>query len=760
MSFNSSGPPRTRAEARARRDARRQNRDARRGGQPPSAPGLAQPTTIGPPATAPGFTGALTPSGFPAGEVWVAAPGGQVSPPEEAVQPPAPPSVSKTLLARHGAVIAPFAYGAMVEILAAANHFLIPGELHRFLAALVCLVCGWIWALIRTKARTSAIRRTALWSAFFAGLWWITVGLWTPYDHLIFGWSVMQVLLMIGWLGLGAKYVFDNRHQPAPLEEPIALPPPMPPYLALFRHRFCGPDGELAWALADNYISIKGGFSLDVHLHGSRGTTATVIHLQAEIAKLYDIAIDQVSIEYNPQIRSEARARVTVITTTAMEDTPQRWDGQSTYNPETGRFELGRFMDRQPTHWQWHAPESGAACGLISGVIGSGKTGTAHRLACEAGLAKIDGQRIGMLLMGDPQMQPFSVWRGRADLMAWGPEACVELLRWLVAIGKTRAAAMGSEEWKDHQGRDNVGKGWFDPEPGFPVLTGIIDEWPLITALTDSRPGASVTLGQEAIAYAVTIVTQFRKAGIGLTLLSVLPDLEQLGKRAVREMLKAFNAVAHLTDGLSTNMLGIQGDPTQLPMGVPGIGYIAGPDRRPSTKWRTGFIPEYCKPGDTGVDVRHISEIIAGVPLLLDDPVASTLCDLGWTGQGMILDSAELTEKWAAEAEMERAHAATQIASMTPAQLLAHLSTPGLPGVPGGNDVSALAGALLTPPPTGALPGRTLTAVLSALGDQGDAYDVMERTGLDALEVQRAIDLLTSDGQVLEATAGRYIARP
>src|SRR5208282_69719 len=160
----------------------------------------------------------------------------------------------------------------------------------------------------------------ALWSAFFAGLWWITVGLWTPYDHLIFGWSVVQVLLVTGWLSLGAKYVFDNRHQPAPLEEPMALPPPMPPYLALFRHRFCGPDGELAWALADNYISIKGGFSLDVHLHGSRGTTATVIHLQAEIAKLYDIAIDQVSIEYNPQIRSEARARVTVITTTAMED--------------------------------------------------------------------------------------------------------------------------------------------------------------------------------------------------------------------------------------------------------------------------------------------------------------------------------------------------------------------------------------------------------------------------------------------------------
>jgi hypothetical protein len=723
---------------------------------------------MGAPATVPRFTGPLTPSGFPAGGVFVAgpgaqvsAPGAQVSAPDEAPLPPAAPSVTKTLLARHGAVIAPFVYGAMVEILAAVNHFLIPGELRRAIAALVCLICGWIWALIRTKKRTSAIRRTALWSAFFAGLWWITVGLWTPYDHLIFGWSLMQILLMIGWLSLGAKYVFDNRHQPPPLvEEPIALPPPVPPYLALFRHRFCSPDGELAYALADNYIGIKGGFSLDVHLHGSRGTTATVINLQAEIAKLYDVAIDQVSIEYPPQIRSEARARVTVITSTAMEDTPQRWDGKSTYDPATGQFQLGRFMDRQPTHWQWHAPQSGAACGLISGVIGSGKTGTAHRLACEAGLAEIDEQRIGMLLMGDPQMQPFSVWRGRADLMAWGPEACVELLRWLVAIGKTRAAAMGSLKWIDHQGRTNVGKGWFDPAPGFPVLTAIIDEWPLITALTDCRPGSSVTLGQEAIAYAVTIVTQFRKAGLGLTLLSVLPDLEQMGKRAVREMLKAFNAVAHLTDGLSTNMLGIQGDPTQLPKGVPGIGYIAGPDMRPSTKWRTGFIPEYCEPGDTGVDVRHLAEVIANVPLLLDDPVASTLCQLGWTGPGMVLDSAELVDKWAAEAEMERAHAATQIASMSPAQLLAHLSTPGLPGAPAGNDVSALAGALLTPPPTAPLPDRTVTTVLSALGDQGDAYDVMERTGLDALEVQRAIDLLTSDGHVLEATGGQYIARP
>ena len=288
------------------------------------------------------------------------------------------------------------------------------------------------------------------------------------------------------------------------------------------------------------------------------------------------------------ETRSERRARISVLTVANAFEADDPWDGVSTYDPGTGCIRLGRYVDGEPSHWMLHKPGSGAASGVIAGVQGSGKTGSTHVLACEAGLAKTGGQRICAVWVGDPQEQPLGVWRGRANLTGWGELGCVHMLLMLYFGMRARAARFGVMEWTDHLGRLNTGKGWFDPLPGEAEIAAFIDEWPRLA----NHP----VFGPLVIALAAAILKEGRKVGIALYLMTQLPDLSELGERAIRELLKAFNALAHRTDGLSKTMLGIQGDPTKLPPGVHGVGYLNGPDQRPAATQRPSTCPSTSSP--------------------------------------------------------------------------------------------------------------------------------------------------------------------
>jgi hypothetical protein len=290
-------------------------------------------------------------------------------------------------------------------------------------------------------------------------------------------------------------------------------------------------------------------------------------------------------------------------------------------------------------------------------------------------------------------------------------------------------------EWFDHLGRQNFGKGHFNPTPGMPLIFINVDEWPLIAQHPE--------VGKLACQYATVIGSQFRKTGIGLNLLSGLPDLEYMGPRAVREMLLALNVAAHRTDALSKNMLGIQGEPKLLEPGAPGLGYTNGPDRRPGTKFRTGHIPEYLKPGQTGPDVRGLAELIHNTPIRRDPAYLATLERLGWTGPGMVLDSAELVAQWEEEREETRRQeearhlvkVATAAQQLTPAQ---H---------------AAVKEAVYATHPD------HLEAAIQALRDgAASSYEVMERTGMDALTIRNALNAAVATGSALKDPAGRYVA--
>jgi hypothetical protein len=568
-----------------------------------------------------------------------------------------------------------------------------------------------------------------------------------------------QAVMLAGGLAVAAPYLWHARQRPPrPAgDDPgkLAALPVTDPRIEAFRARFCQKN-----ALKDAHLHsarpIPDGFAFEVTLaEGADATTRDVIALIPRIAALYDVPADQVSVEY-PPTRSERRACISVLTAADAFAREDRWDGASTYDPARGTIRIGRYADSTDAHWLLHKPGSGAASGVIAGVQGAGKTGTVLVIACEAGKAKLctqcgaarscdrcDMRRIVALWMADPQEQPLAVFRGRADLMAWGPLATVHMQIMLHAGMRARAAHFGTMEWTDHLGRANTGLGHFDPSPEYPLVLGICDEWPMVIANPD--------LAKIAVPCAGDILREGRKAGAGLDFLSQMPDLTQLGDRAIRELLKAFNALSHRTDGLSKSMLGIQGDTTKLAPGLHGVGYLNGPDNRPGAVMRTKHLPEYLKPGEHGIDARELAGQRADDPVYLDDAFLSALIPLGYTGRGQVLDGAQMAEAMAAVAADAKRRSPRGLTIEDALRAV-------VAGDPAGRPEPQPGSAAGPPEPPQDGPPVALPILAAVLADRGelDVYDVSELAECDAWTAEAALEALVEAGLAVQAGQCRY----
>lgn len=594
------------------------------------------------------------------------------------------------------------------------------------------------------RARRRAVRAWAA-AASWAPLviWWTPAG---PY-------GMVQIILILGGLWLSRDHLFAHRrqHQPrAAITGPAQPAGPGPDArLEAFRRRFITGTaagrgrppltGAELHSLAD--VRDGAGFTFGIRLDAdSEITFDTVVALRSQIGGLYDVPKDQVLIDRGPR-RSESRAQITVLTADDAYAEPQRWDGQSTYDPATGCIGLGLFGDTAVAHWRLHAPGSGSWGGMIIGVPGTGKTGDAHVIASEAGIAMVctacgaarpadgtcqrcDPRRICAVIMGDPQRQPFGVWRGRADLTGWGPAGSVHLLRMLHAAMTERAAEMGTEEWTDAKGRVNTGRGWFDPTPDRPELLGLFDEWPKIIA----SPG-----GAEAADLAEAIEAEGRKVGVSIGWLAQMPDVGQTGDdRVIREMMKGFNAVGHRLDGTSKAMIGIDGDARDLPEGkdMYGIGYIGGYDGRSAAAFRTKYLPEIA---GEGVDVRDLADRVAATPVTFDAPVLRAFSRFGFTGRCQVFDD-DTVAAWRRTQDRKR-----------PAPPVA---APG-PAGPGGGPGPVSTGALDTV-------AAALDAHTAEHGQGAELYDVMTATGLAAGPAGRALAALAASGRARQSGPGTW----
>jgi hypothetical protein len=637
----------------------------------------------------------------------------------------------------HHRVITPYLTVPAADLMATSAHFMTSGAVEAMLATLAAGIVTEGATEIRNwrGKRRPAIKATAR-KAILAGTVWATVAsMWTPW-----GWEGIAQWPLLGGLIWAATFNHKNKAKPVADPEQVALPPRDAPELEAFRERFCeGSSAPLKDAWVSNFAKLARGFSLEVKFHeDSSHTIANVAGLIPLIALRFDTSVDKVDVGYVPEHKSEARAKVTVQSRlrpeVAAPSVLHRWDGGSTYNPLTGMCDLGGFVDDLTTHYQFNMPRSGASMGFLAGAMGSGKSGTMHVLGCEAGLAKMcaqcgaeqscpvcDMQRMIAVWMGDAQSHPLGIWRGNADLVGWGPEGCLELMQFADAVATYRSDALASMQWTDRSPdgkvRHNIGKGWFDPEPGMPLIFFPIDEWPLLVNHEDKE------LAKEAVTLAVRGVTTWRKVGIHLVFGTQIMDISQTGVRELRDLVKFFNIIGHRCDEVSSNMSGIKGDPKKLPRNEPGSGYISGPDDRSATQFRTKLCPEHSHAGDKGVDVRHLVEIISRTPIAYDSSVTRAMEAFGLKHQDVITEC-----KGRGDAEV----------AAEPATAPAGAKGPGLEGLPTQEEKDKVEAAIK------ANPGA-------------DFYRVLQETGLSMRAVERSLNFLTANGDAIRQ-ADEYTA--
>ena len=694
------------------------------------------------------------------GVMWEA-PGAAVQGAAPAVREPGPVRIAAAgAWARHGYAVKPFCWAGGVDGAAIVVHEMAASRVLGFgpLAAVVTAFLGGLAAEVGTEVRNRRRKRSFAWKTlirrqiFVATPWAIVAAAWTP-----FGWEdIVQWIALLGGLSMAWWFGHEVRRarkrdiarQQAEEEwEPLAIdaPRPVDPRLQLFTDRFCQPGEQLYGVFPERFRELAYGFMFEISFPpGERHTRADVEYARVLIAKLYDVTEAAVSVGYVPDNRTEARCQVIVRTVPALtvsqraDPAYNRWDGTtSTWDPATGLIDLGRYLDETITHYRLNAPGSGAAMGMVTGVPGAGKTATMNLIAAKAGLAKLclrcgpgracsacDLQRVWAVWMADPQEQGFSVWRGRADLTGWGPEGCLELLEFADAVSAARGDVLSNMDWwdtgPDGRPRRNTGKGWFDPEPGFPGIALGLDELPKLAKYHDQD------IARAALEIICNGVMEWRKRGIHPYFGTQSLDLTQIGIREIRELIKFLNSIAHRCDEGTSSMGGVTGDPRLLPE-EPGVGYIAGPDGRPGDQFSVEFMPEVLRPGMRGTDIRHVAGVIACTPITYDPGTLAVMAEWGVKHQ-------QVFTEWTGRPEEPKAAAPAVGLAPDPA------AGPGIGGLAYREDAERVLEVLR------GRPGGT------------DIVDLMRLTELSLGAVGRSLDTLAANGQVTKNDNDQYTA--
>jgi hypothetical protein len=650
---------------------------------------------------------------------------------------------ARVIWEHHGAPVTPLLWMAAAEVATEVAHLLLPaGQAALILAGAGGVVAGvtaWRYRQNRPepKRRGKRARRYAL-AITAAGTAWATAA-------AAAGWfgagGLLHLALLAGGSLLAIPYWAKPARRPARPGGKPAGPPPPDPRQEEFNAMFCGPGKPLEdGAYLDRPAAIRNGWQATVELPRGKKNTEDVVALARRIASLYGVPPDQVVTEPPPG-REAHRALLTVLESSATYTDTHLWDGRSTYDPATGTFQIGSYIDGQRTHVQLHAPRSGACHALVAGTTGAGKSGLNHRIIGEASAAVLCERcgaagtcprcqlaRICGVWLADPQMQSLPPWIGKTDCTALGLAASLHMLRMGYVVMLARSAYLSQVRWTDRKGRPRTGKGWFDPTPAFPLLLLILEEAPLLLRHPE--------YGAEAIWLIGEMGKAARKAGIGLILDTQVPDLTQLGEQVVRAMLVAFNAICLRTgEDVSAAMVGVAGRPFKLPK-HPGLGYINSIDNRPGAIFKADLVPEEDETGSYGIDAYDIAE--RQLPFRFDDTTRAAAAPFSYTGGGQVFDDMPAALLKAGQAALAAALKGSPASNPAPAAPLALPAAPAL-----------------------AAPAASLGPVLkahSALTTPGgtDLYDVMTASGLSLLEARRALDELATAGHATQVGPGRY----
>jgi hypothetical protein len=564
----------------------------------------------------------------------------------------------------------------------------------------------------------------------FAALWFVlavTTGFAafaTPAGEGLF---VMLPLAQAVRLG----YKHAHREQP-PAKAPLAIEAPKPEFvpapaaepkaMADFRREICkgqfaglevtgwrplGEEGELGFTFkvrfpADGPVTLS-----DLDNPGHRKTMARIWEtVPSRIEITHDTEGD---LRHNP---SDLQGVVTMNLVLPPQVRRDRRTDMSvcTYDHERGTIEIGTFPTG-PAHWElWRPPRGGGRGGIIAGAPLRGKTGAAYIIVTQSSLATLEGQRICGWIVGSPQLAAMPVLRDQVAVYGSGPRSSLHALRMGCAILNARSEELGHTPYLDGDGQWRPGRGWSVPEPKWPLIGVLIDEWPILT-------GDEVTKAfrDEVVHLAARHVKEGRKLCVKLIVITQTPDLEQLKARELREILADSNVLAVKCDESSGTMIGIDADPANLPDDF-GYSYFSGVDHLPRTVMTLRHLEEEA----TGEpDVFKLMQMANRYPLDLGAAANAALAEFGHPGPGKNWSFADedVPEDWGMAAEELPPSSAPAMAGAAPVQ-----------------------------------------EVLDVIMSSGSATwaEMMKATGLALDQVQAATSVLTEHGQIAEVGPGRF----
>jgi hypothetical protein len=448
---------------------------------------------------------------------------------------------------------------------------------------------GWNPAAVLRRARITTrppgrLRMTRrrsqwVWSLYAAATAWLTtaaaIGAGPP----------MPGLLLVGALAWGGPWWWHHRIRPH--DQPGD-------WLATWHDRVAG-DGQIlpGAALTDYVPADNGNWTATIDLDPGKHTTANAVQAAARIASAYRLPMSSVVVE--PTEDSNAsRARIAVLKSNMLE-VPQEWPGPQ-LDLEEGIAPIGPYHDGEMAHFRFWQPDSGAWMALVSGTLGSGKSmfiGT--KLATE----RFSAGLICSWICCPQGGQSFPEWMGNVALSVDTAEGGAEMLKWAKEVMYARSRYMATVRWTDPQGRERRGLKHFTPTPAMPLLSITIEEAhrPMAIKGAKGEPDASED--------ATELVNMGRKCGVGVTFVTQVPLLSQLGNSTpLRAALTSGNVVVFRTaDRLSGQVSGLAAidsegvDPYKIPRKFKdgsqtgGLGYTLGGSDRPAM-FRSYFDPD------------------------------------------------------------------------------------------------------------------------------------------------------------------------
>lgn len=328
------------------------------------------------------------------------------------------------------------------------------------------------------------------------------------------------------------------------------------------------PLGEIT-DLGDKWTATVDLTEVDMLVSGLASTNVTAFIAKRYLVPTSNVLVDTVT----PGINN--LARLTVVEKSVM-DNPIDIDEKFFEQTEPGCVNFHQYSDGHLAQLRAWTPGSGTVNTIMSGDVGSGKSGGIFTYA----LSTLWTGRFHLLLADAQEGQSQPALKNIVDKPALTPEDIYYQLHKLEAGMMARSRYLGEYRWRDEWGELNEGVGFFDQdvfanqrvnrETGEHPL-----HWPMIFYILEEAPKAfdDDEWGPLIVAKLESCAKLSRKTGIGLLIAPQYPGLEQIGNSAViRQNFRTGNVVAYRnSESVSKGMLLTSEfpSPTDIPKETP-----------------------------------------------------------------------------------------------------------------------------------------------------------------------------------------------